>query len=62
VSRDGKDWGSAVSEGRFPNSGSLQTVRWDERVTGRYIRLVAVSEWSGEYYTSVAEIDVMAAR
>jgi beta-galactosidase len=62
VSPDGKDWGSSVREGRFPNSDSLQTVRWDEPVTGRYIRLVALSEWSGEYYTTVAELDVLAAK
>jgi beta-galactosidase len=62
VSPDGKDWGSPVREGRFPNSDSLQTVRWDEPVTGRYIRLVALSEWSGEYYATVAELDVLAAK
>lgn len=62
VSRDGKQWGPAVSEGRFPNSDQLQTVRFEKPMTGRYIRLVALSEWSGQYYTTIAELDVMAAK
>lgn len=62
VSSDGKQWGSPVSKGRFPNNGQLQTIKFEEPVTGRYLRLVALDEWSGEYYTTVAELDVMAAR
>jgi beta-galactosidase len=62
VSDDGKQWGSAASSGRFPNNDQLQTVRFEKPVTGRYIRLVALSEWSGQYYTTIAELDVMAAK
>ncbi len=62
VSPDGKQWGSAVSAGRFPNDGQLQSVQFDKPVAGRYIRLVALSEWSREYYTTIAELDVMAAK
>jgi hypothetical protein len=62
VSSDGKQWGSAVSEGRFPNNDRLRTVRFEKPMTGRGIRLVALSEWSGQYYTTLAELDVMAAR
>lgn len=62
VSSDGKQWGRAVSEGRFPNSDQLQTVRFEKPVTGRYLRLVALGEWSGQYYATIAELDVMAAK
>jgi len=62
VSDDGQQWGAPVSKGRFPNSGQLQTVKFEKPVTGRYIRLVALSEWSRQYYTTVAELDVMAAK
>ena len=62
VSEDGKQWGSPVSKGRFPNSSGLQTVKFEKPVTGRYIRLVALIEWSRQYYTTIAELDVMAAK
>ena len=62
VSNDGQEWGSPASTGRFPNSDQLQTVKFEKPVTGRYIRLVALDEWSGEYYTTLAELDVMAAK
>jgi beta-galactosidase len=62
VSSDGKQWGPAVSEGRFPNSDQLQTVRFEKPVTGRYIRLVALGDWSGQNYTTIAELDVMAVK
>jgi len=51
-----------VSKGRFPNSSGLQTVKFEKPVTGRYIRLVALNEWSRQYYTTIAELDVMAAK
>jgi len=62
VSRDGEQWGSAVSAGRFPNNSQLQSVQFEKPVTGRYIRLVALSEWSRQYYTTIAELDVLAAK
>jgi beta-galactosidase len=62
VSRDGKQWESVVTDGRFPNSDQLQTVRFEKPVTGRYVRLVALSEWRRQNFTSVAEFDIMAAK
>jgi len=62
VSRDGKQWEPVVTDGRFPNSDRLQEVRFEKPVTGRYVRLVALSEWSRQNYTTIAEFDVMAAR
>ena len=48
--------------GQFPNSSQLQTVKFAEPVTGRYARLVALNEWSGQYFASMAELDFMAAK
>jgi hypothetical protein len=62
VSRDGEQWEPVVTDGRFPNSDRLQEVRFEKPVTGRYIRLVALSEWSRQNYTTIAEFDVMAAK
>jgi beta-galactosidase len=62
VSSDGKQWESIVTDGRFPNSDQLQTVRFEKPVTGRYVRLVALSEWRRQNFTSVAEFDIMAAK
>jgi len=62
VSEDGQQWGTAVKEGRFPNNDQLQTVQFDKPVKGRYIRLVAGGEWSRQPYTTVAELDVLAAK
>jgi beta-galactosidase len=62
VSRDGKQWEPVVTEGRFPNSDQPQTVRFEKPVIGRYVRLVALSEWRRQNFTSVAEFDIMAAK
>jgi alpha-L-fucosidase len=64
VSKDGKDWGQAVSSGEFSNIKNnpvLQTKRFSEVVTGRFIRLVALSEVNGQVWTSAAEIGVVLA-
>jgi len=62
VSRDGKQWEPIVTDGHFPNSDQLQTVKFEKPVTGRYVRLVALSEWRRQNFTSIAEFDIMAAR
>jgi len=60
TSNDGKNWGKPASKGKWRNTTALQTVRFDKPVVARYIRLVSLSEVTGEYYTSVAEIDIIA--
>jgi beta-galactosidase len=60
VSTDGKNWGQAISKGRWPNTASLQKVTFDKPVAGRFIRLVSLSEVMRQYYTSAAEIDIIA--
>ena len=58
VSDDVADWGGAVATGTFAADNSFKVVTFSA-VTGRYIRLVALSEISGRAYTSVAELDVI---
>ncbi|MBP8910669.1 MAG: DUF4981 domain-containing protein [Phycisphaerae bacterium] len=62
VSADGQQWEPVVKDGRFPNNDQLQEVRFEKPATGRYIRLVALSEWSRQPYTTIAELDVLAAK
>ncbi len=62
VSQDGAEWGQPVSQGEFPNNDQMQTVKLETPATGRYVRLVALNEWSRQYYTTIAEFDVMAAK
>ena len=62
LSLDGADWGEPVATGAFPNSSERQEVWFEEPCPARFIRLVARSEWSGQYYTSLAELNVLAAK
>jgi hypothetical protein len=60
LSIDGQIWGKPASNGRFPDGTTLHTVRFDRAVSGRFIRLVGLSEARGGPWTSVAELDVIA--
>jgi len=60
VSREAHVWEQPVKKGRFPPGTSLQTIRLDEPVMGRYLRLAALSEVDGNPWTAVAEFDVLA--
>src|SRR4029450_8619624 len=57
VSPDGTAWGAAVATGTLAADTSEKTVRFTAK-TGRYVRLVAVSEINGYAYTSAAELNV----
>ena len=59
VSSDGKDWGQIVSKGNFPKGHGKQTLKFDAPVQARYFKLVALSEISGSFYTTVSELDVL---
>ncbi|MCE5242567.1 MAG: discoidin domain-containing protein [Syntrophobacteraceae bacterium] len=58
VGEDGVNWGSPVATGSFANSAAEKTATFSP-VTGRYIRLVALSEVNGSPWTSMAEINVV---
>jgi PKD repeat protein/lysophospholipase L1-like esterase len=59
VSTDGTTWGTPVAAGTLANLATSQQVLFTAK-TGRYVRLRALSEVSGQPYTSVAELDVLA--
>jgi len=59
---DAHTWGDPVAQGAFAGSNELQTIRLDAPVKARFVKLVALDEWSGQYYTTIAELDVMAAK
>jgi beta-galactosidase len=58
ISRDGDQW-QRMAGGHWPNSAASQTVRFENPVTTRYIKLVALTEVNGNGFTSVAEIDIL---
>ena len=49
----------SVAQGRWPNSGELQKLRFRQPVTTRNLRLVIMSEVNGNPFASVAELDVL---
>jgi hypothetical protein len=58
VSRDGQNW-QRLASGHWPNSADLKTVRFEQAVTTRYLKLVALSEVDGQAFTSAAEVGVL---
>jgi alpha-L-fucosidase len=63
VSANGKDWGQPVSSGSFGNIRNnpiLQTIRFPQAVTARYIKLVALEPAAEtDHNASVAELGVL---
>src|SRR3989442_1455261 len=57
VSPDGTTWSTAAAAGTLAANTSEKTVRFTAK-TGRYVRLVAVSEINGQPWTSAAELNV----
>ena len=58
VSNDPNNWGAAVATGTWGNSTSLKTVNFTQK-SGRFFRLVALSEVNGQQYVTAAEINVI---
>jgi len=59
VSKDGRDWGTPVAAGTWPNDTTLKTVRFEKPQTVRFLKLVALREVRGQPYASVAELDIL---
>lgn len=59
VSQDGQQWMRAAS-GNFENITTWQESFLEQPMRARYIRLKALNEHGESYYTTVAELDVMA--
>src|SRR2546425_2605578 len=60
VSPDGTTWSTAAAAGTLAANTSEKTVRFTAK-TGRYVRLVAVSEINGQPWTSAAELNIFGA-
>jgi hypothetical protein len=56
VSSDGERWSEPLASGTWPNSPETKTATFDEPVTARYVRLVALSEVNGKPFASAAEV------
>ena len=52
------DWGTAVATGTFATNNTLKTVNFTA-ATGRYVRFRALTEVSGNPWTSCAELNVI---
>ena len=57
VSPDGQNWGTPVSKGNFDGGAGAKKIVFAAK-SGRFIKLKSLSEQSGAYYTTVAEISV----
>ena len=58
VSTTAGSWGTAVASGTFANSSTEKQITF-AAVTGRYVRLRALSEVNGNPWTSMAELNVL---
>jgi hypothetical protein len=58
ISEDADNWGPADTIGRFEKSSAPHLVVLHTPATGRYIRLVALSEVNGNAWASAAEFDI----
>ncbi|MHC5118029.1 MAG: discoidin domain-containing protein [Planctomycetota bacterium] len=59
ISTDGKTWGDPVLTGSFEASPNWMEARFDKPVTGRYLRLKALTGYYDQKYVSIAEIEVL---
>lgn len=59
LSMDGKKW-DRVRKGTFDNSTRSEEIFFDQPQKAMFIKLKALDEHGGSYYTSIAELDVMA--
>ena len=59
VSNHAKKWDKPITKGEWANDAKLKTIRFEKPVTGRYLKLVALSEVNGHEWSSAAEIDVL---
>ncbi|MCK5280727.1 MAG: DUF4038 domain-containing protein, partial [Cyclobacteriaceae bacterium] len=58
VSSDGETWDDPVAVGTFEKTKTEKTVLFSEK-TGRYVRLVALSEVNNNAWTTMAELNVL---
>jgi hypothetical protein len=52
-------WGAPAAKARFRNTDELQTVRFQQPIQARYLKLVICSEIHGRPFAAVAEFDIL---
>lgn len=57
VGRDGRDWGSPVASGSWPNDKDEKVILF-ETAFGQFVRLIAHSEVNNKEFTTAAELGV----
>jgi len=58
VSNDGQTWGEAVFKGRLGNRDGAQPVLLPSAQSVRFVKLVALSDWSNGGWAALAEFDI----
>lgn len=56
---DAKTGNRPVAKGDWANDAKLKTVRFDQPLTVRYLKLAGVSEVNGRQWSSAADIDLI---
>jgi len=59
LSLDGKEWGSAMAAGTWPNDAARKTVPFEKPREARFLKLVALNEVRGQPFAAVAELDIL---
>ncbi len=59
ASKDGKIWGKPVLAGDFADTGRRQRIDFAKTVEARYMRLVALSQMTGNPWASLAELEFL---
>ncbi|MGE5294047.1 MAG: discoidin domain-containing protein, partial [Solirubrobacterales bacterium] len=59
ASVDGQRWGQPLASGQWPDDALLKTIRLNEAVEARFVKLVALSEVQGRPFASAAEVNVL---
>lgn len=57
-----QEWGSPAAKGRFRRNADEETIRLSQPVKARYLKLVALSEQSGQPFATVAKLEVEEAK
>ena len=58
-SSDGKNWGTPVTTGTFPENSEVKTVMFDRPIETRFLRFVALSGFTSAPWSSLAEFKVL---
>lgn len=53
------NWGSPIRTGVFEKTVSPQPIKFDSQPTGRYLKIVALSEVNDKEFTTIAEINII---